>query len=87
MKSISDIDKNFKANTDFSDKNVRFYAAEDEPFKIYGVFKEDGLFCRMPKNVAKTVSEGVEALSLNTAGGRIRFRTDSPYIVLHVEMG
>ena len=41
----------------------------------------------MPESIAKTVSEGVHALHANTAGGRVRFRTDSPYIAISVHMG
>lgn len=87
MKTIEEIDKNFRANTDVSGKNVEFHSAEEEPFKIYGVFRENDRFCRLPKSVAQTVNEGVALEACNTAGGRIRFRTDSPYVVLHAVMG
>ena len=40
----------------------------------------------MPESVAETVSEGVLNLHAHTAGGRIRFKTDSPYIAIHAEM-
>ena len=36
----------------------------------------------MPEETAKTVSEAVTGLNTNTAGGRLRFDTDSPFIVL-----
>jgi len=33
------------------------------------------------------VSEGVSYLNTNTAGGRVRFGTDSPYVAIHAELG
>ena len=39
---------------------------------------------RMPKEAAAAVSTSVESLCQNTAGGRIRFRTDSPYVAIRV---
>ena len=58
-----------------------------EPFKIYGVYYEDGKFRRMPEKVAKTVSEGVYRLHACTTGGRIRFKTNSPYVAISVTEG
>ena len=87
MKTIEEIDKNFRANTDITGRSVKFYSAEEKPLKIHGVFREKDRFCRMPKSVGETVSEGVSRQTCNTAGGRIRFRTDSPYVVLHAVMG
>lgn len=40
----------------------------------------------MPESVAKNVSEGVYTLHSNTAGGRVRFVTDSTYIAIHTKM-
>ncbi|MBQ7820704.1 MAG: SGNH/GDSL hydrolase family protein [Clostridia bacterium] len=86
MKNITDIDKNFVVETNIQREGIKFYDAESEPFKIYGVFKEDGLFVRLPKAVAKDVNEGVNDLNRHTAGGRIRFRTTSPYVALVAKM-
>ena len=54
------------------------------PFSLRGVFydEEKGFYYRMPKEVSINVSEGVHGLSKCTAGGRLRFRTDSPYIAV-----
>jgi hypothetical protein len=41
----------------------------------------------MPYEIAEKVSDGVKKLSTNTAGGRIKFVTDSPYIVLKAKLG
>ena len=62
---------------------MRFLDARTAPIQIYGVFYEDGRFRRMPRGVAEGINEGVLALHANTAGGRARFSTDSPYLALH----
>ncbi len=54
-----------------------------EPFKIYGV-KE--YFRRIPKEVAENCNEGVQRLYENTTGVRVRFRTNSDYIVVHADI-
>jgi len=83
---IEDVDKNFKVNTKIEKEDVKFYDAEEEPFRIYGVFNENGKFRRLPENVAKSVNDGVVYLHSNTAGGRIRFITNSKYIAIHALM-
>lgn len=86
MKNISDIDTNFKLKTDINKEGLRFYNCESEPFKIYGIYKENGKFRRIPEKVAQSVSEGVLFLHANTAGGRVRFITDSPYVAISAKM-
>lgn len=86
MSDIAKIDKNFEVKTKIEKGDIKFYNAEEEPFKIYGIFRENGKFRRMPEAVAKTVSEGVYWLHSNTAGGRVRFVTDSTYIAINTEM-
>ncbi|MBQ8837071.1 MAG: hypothetical protein IJ002_06160 [Clostridia bacterium] len=84
---ISSIDKNFHIETKIKKDDIRFYSIEDAPFKIYGVYKDDGLFRRLPEEVARSVSEGVYKLHANTAGGRVRFVTDSSYVAVSVRLG
>ncbi|MBQ8689434.1 MAG: hypothetical protein IJ515_03625 [Clostridia bacterium] len=86
MRNISEIDKNFKIETNIDKADIKFYNARELPFRIYGVFYEDGKFRRLPEAVAKTVSEGVYSLHANTAGGRVRFRTNSSYVAISAKM-
>ncbi|MBQ6893934.1 MAG: hypothetical protein IJN40_00390 [Clostridia bacterium] len=86
MSDISKIDKNFEVKTNITKEDIKFYNVEEAPFKIYGVFRENGKYRRMPESVAKSVSEGVYALHSNTAGGRVRFVTDSAYVAIHAVM-
>ena len=83
MKNIADIDKNFKVETKLDIKGIKFFDIENEPFKIYGVSKMDGVYRRMPKEIAESISGGVLALHSNNAGGRVRFKTDSPYVAIN----
>ena len=86
MFDVSKVDSNFNVETKIAKEDIRFYNADEEPFKIYGVFKEGGKYRRMHENVAKTVSDGVYALHANTAGGRVRFVTDSLYVAINTKM-
>jgi len=87
MRDISEIDKNFKLQTSIDKKDIRFVNVLDTPMSLHGVFYENGAFRRMPESVAKSVSEGVYYLHTNCAGGRVRFKTDSPYVAVVCKMG
>lgn len=86
MSNIAQIDSNFKVETKIDKDDIKFYDVKDAPFQICGVKYEDGKFRRLPEQVAERVSKGVSALHTNTAGGRVRFRTDSPYIAIYIKM-
>ncbi|MBQ3124747.1 MAG: hypothetical protein IJC09_04930 [Clostridia bacterium] len=86
MSKITEVDKNLKIETKIEKDDIVFYNALEEPFKIYGIYHENGRFRRMPESVAKATSDGVLALHANTAGGRVRFKTDSPYIAINAVM-
>ncbi len=86
MSDIAKIDKNFEVKTNIAKDDIKFYSINEAPFNIYGVTLENGRYRRMPKKVAQSVSEGVYYLHSNTAGGRVRFVTDSSYVAISVEM-
>ena len=86
---IQEIDKNFAIKTGMRENNVRVYDVCAEPFTVYGLIKptgEEDKFCRLPEKMAKKVSEGVLFLHSNTAGGRVRFATDSKYIAVYAKL-
>jgi len=85
MNDISKIDKNFKIETKIDKPDIKFYDAKCSLFDIYGLYKpyECNTYCRMAPDVAKYVSPGVGALNKCTAGGRLRFKTDSKYVVIN----
>ncbi len=65
-------------------EGVKFISAHDERFSLHGVYfeKERGQYIRVPEQVVSQVSDYMVSLSRMTAGGRIRFITDSPYIAI-----
>lgn len=87
MSDISKIDRNLAvAGIDAPD--CVFHDVRNAPFEIYGLFKptEGKTFRRLPEEVAKATSEGVLRLHTNTAGGRVRFSTDSEYIAISCKL-
>ena len=90
MKSIEQIDRNMAVVTRVENPDVLWYDVHDEPFSLHGFCmpqKADDIFRRLPEDVAMATSEGVHTLSMHTAGCRVRFKTNSPYVALHVELG
>ena len=85
---ISDIDKNLAVENTTGLDGIVWLDVKDPPFSIHGLWQtEKGVgFLRMPEETAKAASDGVYWLSHHTAGGRIRFRTDSPWIALKAVM-
>ncbi len=79
---LSSVDKNFEVKTEIEEENLKFYDAEEAPFRIYGVFREGDRFRRMPESVAKQVNDGVKHHHSHTAGGRVRFLTNSRYVAV-----
>ena len=68
------------------DRNLVYYDATKPPFRLYGVYKEDGLYRRLPYSVAEATSPSVANLSKVTSGGRLRFVVkNSSHIAIHVE--
>ena len=63
-------------------RHKKLYNIQEEPFSVYGVFYENGKYRRMPEQIARTVSRGVYELHAHTAGGRIKFTTDSQFITI-----
>jgi len=84
---IAKIDKNFAVQTG-STLPIAFFDVREKPFSVYGLYRPEARdrFRRMPDEVAETVSDGVKYLQHNTAGGRVRFATDSDHISIQCEM-
>ena len=84
----SDVDKNLAVERAPWDAPIVYLDAKDKPFSIHGLCRiEKGKnFTRIPEDVAAATSDGVGFLNYHTAGGRIRFSTNSPWIALKVKM-
>ena len=83
---IQKIDTNF-AKAEIVETDVVWRKATDPAFDLRGVFydEEAGCYYRMTREIADQVSPGVKVLARCTVGGRIRFRTNSPYITARVK--
>lgn len=81
---IENIDKNFAQNTVVTKDGWAEYKIPHQSFALYGVFydEKEGCFARMDVAVANEVNDGVRYLCKHTAGGRLRFSTDSKKIKL-----
>ena len=89
MRPIAEVDQNFSLGKNLNKADIRFYNVLNDPFHIDGVIppKTEGEpFYRMPPEVAEQVNKGVAAMNPCTAGGRVRFKTDSQYVAVHVEI-
>lgn len=90
MKSVSldEIDRNFHIERTVKEPDMLWRDAKEEPFAIYGLYdyKNQPEYKRMPGDTANRVSEGVSILHRHTAGGRVRFATDSEAIAIHTVM-
>ena len=52
MVDIAIIDKNFAVPRRVQRTDIVYYDIEQEPFRIYGIHKENGKFRRMPQEEA-----------------------------------
>jgi len=72
------------------DGRVNFIPASADCFTVNGLpwFEENGReFFRLPKRAEKILSRDLWGCSLNTSGGRIRFKTDSTCLKLRIHHG
>lgn len=85
---IGQVDKNLKVVCNPELKDAIFRNVCLPPFFVYGLYPPDeaGGFHRLPTKVADATSDGVKQLNFHTAGGRIRFATDSAYVAIKVKM-
>lgn len=80
---ITQIDKNFELPKLDRD-DIQWLDARELSSFLFGVYYDETTECyrRMPQEVADTVNVGVAYGCKDTAGGRLRFMTNSPFIAL-----
>ncbi|MBO5945919.1 MAG: hypothetical protein J6Q69_04865 [Clostridia bacterium] len=83
IKDAALIDKNFSIPDGINKEGLRFYDARE--LDVYGLSYVDGLFRRMPEDAAKSVSENTFIISTESAGGRVKFKTNSKRIAIYAE--
>ena len=82
--NIGNLDKNLAVLEEINVPDVKYYDVREEPFQIYGLYnpKTEPEFKRLPDEIGPAVNETVAYLYRHTAGGRVRFSTNSPYVVI-----
>ena len=81
--NIEKIDKAFEIQP-INEPDVEWFEIPQVPFSLHGVFydEKEEYFRRMPMEIAEEVNRGVAWGSRVSAGGRVRFMTNSPYIAI-----
>lgn len=82
--NIEEIDKNLAVEASVDKTDIVRLDASKAPFAVYGAYAVNP-YLRMPPEIADTVNPSVAELNRNTAGIRLRFKTNSPYIAIHCE--
>ena len=86
--NLAEIDKNFFVEQSFDRTDVKGYNILNAPFSIHGLIlpedENDGFHRIADKEVAN-LNKNIARLQTHTAGGRVRFSTDSPYIAIRAK--
>lgn len=87
MKNIKDLPLPLQEKSDLED-GLYFLDVRQDPFNVYGLYnyRQEAVFKRLPDELAQNVNPGVASLYLNTAGGRVRFSTDSASVAIRCRM-
>ncbi len=86
MDELLKIDKNFKIETTIDKADLKYIPSTEPCFDVYGLMCTDGRYHRLPPEIAEKVNDGVKGMNYNTAGGRIRFKTNSKYVAVHYNL-
>ena len=83
-----EVDPNMIVESSIRNVDVEMHNVRREPFEVYGAYeyRTEPWFVRMPEEVTKRVSEGVERLAKEPTGCRVRFSTDSDVIAVRADM-
>ena len=84
-KGVEELDRNFAVGEHFGRDDIRFFDVKKTPEYLFGLIFDEQFFYRMPKALAAAIGAEVTSLNRNTSGGRIRFRTNSPFVAISVK--
>ena len=85
--NISNTDPRLVVPSYIGKPDVRFFDIDEFPFKIYGVSRFGDGYLRVDPSVAARLNSRAKKFNSATAGGRVRFKTDSPYVAVRVHIG
>ena len=81
--NLAEIDKNFAVEQSFERTDITAYNVLNAPFSIHGLVlprdENDG-FHRIADDTVANLNKNIARLQTHTAGGRVRFKTDSSFI-------
>lgn len=80
------IDENMIIKPVICEGGVRFYSVTEPPFSLHGVWFDTDSFYRIPRGVSERVSANILDMCDTTAGGRVRFKTDSPNLAIRAKV-
>lgn len=86
MSDFTRIDPNFRLTPVTEADGLLWRDAREPVFSLHGLRWENGCWRRLPEAVARSASPGVLQLHTHTAGGCLRFRTDSRRVALRAAM-
>ncbi len=82
MAKISEVDKNLAVTPGTLRPDTVLHDCRESCFSLHGLLWEGDTFRRIPEKLAQNTNSGVAVLHTNTAGGRLRFRTDSDHLAV-----
>ena len=69
------------------EKDIQYHNIRKSPFKIYGLHRiNNDNYYRLPVQIAEKVSGGVLTHMKSSAGVRVRFSTNSPFVAVRAEI-
>lgn len=86
MKPIASVDPNFAIPASNLSDGFVFYPIKGNSSLIAGIISNEDCFRRIPQDTASSVSDGVYELHFHTAGGRIRFCTNSRRVAMATQL-
>ncbi|MFD0869475.1 SGNH/GDSL hydrolase family protein [Paenibacillus residui] len=87
MNSLERYDLHMRPNEQF-DGAIRWYSPLEEPFQVSGLawFAQERKYRRLPTSPAQAIPQAVDHLANHTAGGQIRFQSDSSSLSVRVKL-
>ena len=88
MSEIGSVDKNLYIPPDVDVSDLVFRDVRNAPFEVYGLYnyKNEPQFKRLPDSVGLSMGTGIARLYTHTAGGRVRFATNSKTLAIKAYM-
>ena len=85
---IAELDFRMRGTSAINRDDIVYYDIKNAPFELYGFYDPKGqnVYKRLPDSVAEATSKGVAGLYKCTAGGRVRFSTDSDCVVIRAKL-